>query len=143
MEIANAATLTAMDHPVRPARAAAVVTWCYAAGFGLPTVPVAVYLLQRGRLPSFLGLFDMYAGPWSNRLDDGPFAVVLISFLPVTAAAAWAARHVWRGSRRGAIVSLALLPVEAVFWIGFALPIPWVLGAARVALLTAAWRRLR
>ena len=56
---------------------------------------------------------------------------------------AWAAGRVRHGSRRGAVVSAGLLPVEAVFWLGFALPIPWVLGAARVALLVAAWRRLR
>jgi len=35
-------------------------------------------------------------------------------------------------------MSVALLPVEAVYWLGLALPIPWVLGASRVAL----WRRL-
>jgi hypothetical protein len=56
---------------------------------------------------------------------------------------AWAAGRVRHGSRRGAVVSAGLLPIEAVFWLGFALPIPWVLGAARVALLVAAWRRLR
>ena len=53
------------------------------------------------------------------------------------------AGRVRQGSRRAAVVSVALLPVEAVFWVGFALPIPWVLGAARVALLAAAWPRLR
>jgi hypothetical protein len=61
------------------ARPAAVVTWAYAAGFGLSTVPVSTYLLKRGSLP----------------------------------------------------------------WLGFALPIPWLLGAARVALVAAAWKRLR
>jgi hypothetical protein len=40
-------------------------------------------------------------------------------------------------------MSVALLPVEAVYWLGFALPIPWVLGASRVALVAASWKRLR
>ncbi len=136
-------TPTQVAQPAPAARAAAIVTWAYAAGFGVPTVPVAVYLVRRGRLPSFLGLFDMYGGPWSNRRGDGPFVVLLISYLGVTAAASWAAWRVWRHSRRGAVISLALVPVEAVFWIGFALPIPWILGAVRVALLATAWRRLR
>ncbi len=39
---------------------------------------------------------------------------------------------VWRG--RGRILSLALLPVELVFWIGFALPFGPGLGLGRVAL---------
>ena len=144
METASVATtMSLVDRPARAARASAVVTWAYAAGFGLPTVPVAVYLIQRGRLPSFFGQFDMYRGPWASRLDDGPFVVLLVSFLPVTAGVAWAAWRVWRGSRRGAVLSLALMPVEAVYWLGFALPIPWVVWAARAALLAKAWRRLR
>lgn len=40
------------------------------------------------------------------------------------------------------MLSLVLLPVEAVFWLGFALPIPWVIGAARAALLAFAWKAL-
>ena len=46
-------------------RTAAVVTWVYAAMFGVPAVPVAIFLAEQGRLPSLWGLFDMYAGPWS------------------------------------------------------------------------------
>ena len=49
---------------------------------------------------------------------------------------------VWNGSRAGAMLSLALLPVEAVFWLGFALPIPWMFGVARVAFLALAWKSL-
>ena len=40
------------------------------------------------------------------------------------------------------MLSLALLPVEAVFWLGFALPIPWVFGVARIAFLALAWKSL-
>ena len=139
----TAATDTLRSTLLRAARAEAVVTWAYAGGFSITAIPVGVYLLRRGSLPSFLGLFEMYGGPWSNRLDDGHFVVALVGFAGVTAASAWAAWRVWRGSRRGALAGVALLPVEAVFWIGFALPIPWIVAAARVALLAAAWRRLR
>jgi hypothetical protein len=34
------------------------------------------------------------------------------------------------------------LPIEAVFWLGFPLPIPWLFGAARAALLASAWKSL-
>jgi hypothetical protein len=120
----------------------AVVTWAYAAGFGLSTLPVAVHLLQRGRLPTFFGLFPMYGGPWSQRFKDSTFVVLLIAFLLVTMVAAWAAWRVWNGSRDGALLSLAVMPVEAIFWLGFALPIPWLLGVARIVLLALAWRSL-
>ena len=116
--------------------------WFYVAGFGLFTIPVAIYLQQRGRLPSFFGLFDMYGGPWSARLLNDALVFRLIAFLGVTLIVAWAAWLVWKGSKAGAVLSLALLPIEAVFWLGFALPIPWVLGAARVVLLLLGWKSL-
>jgi hypothetical protein len=124
---------------MKPARAAAVVTWSYAAGFGVPTVPVAVFLLTQGRLPSFLGLFDMYGGPWSARLEPEKFVALLGAFLGVMGAAAWSGWLLWRGRKAGAVLNLALLPVEAIFWLGFALPIPWLVGASRAALVAIAW----
>jgi hypothetical protein len=123
--------------------AAVLLTWVYAAGFGISTIPVAVYLAQRGTLPTFFGLFEMYGGPWSSRFSHRTFVWLLIAFLIVAVAVAGAAWLVWKGSRIGGILALLLLPVEAVFWIGFALPIPWVLGALRAALLVLAWRSLR
>jgi hypothetical protein len=125
------------------ARIDAVATWVYAAGFGLPVVPIAVYHLNtQGKLPSFFGLFDMYGGRWSNRLSPGVFAALLVAFLLVLIVTAFAAWLVWNGSRTGAVLSLALLPAEIVFWIGFDLPIPWVFGIARVVLLVLAWNSL-
>ena len=123
------------------ARAYAVLTWVYAAGFGAPALPVSIYLLQRGSLPWFGDLFPMYGGPWSGRLRDGQFIGLLLGYLGLMVLVAWAAGRVRRGSRRWAVISAGLLPIEAVFWLGFALPIPWLLGAARVVLLAAAWRR--
>ena len=35
-----------------------MVTWAYAAMFGVPAVPVAIFLAEQGRLPSLWGLFD-------------------------------------------------------------------------------------
>ena len=120
----------------------AVLTWIYAAGFGIAAAPVAVYLLRRGTLPEFFGLFPMYGGPWSSRVADGTFAVLLIAFSVVTLVASWAAWLVWNGSAAGAVLSLVLLPVEAIFWFGFALPIAWTFGIARAAVLVLAWKSL-
>ena len=128
---------------MRFARIDAVLTWAYAAMFGLPAIPVAVYHLNTtGRLPRFLDLFEMYGGPWSDQLGVGAFAALLIAFVLVLMVSALAAWLVWRGSRVGAILSLVLLPVEIVFWLGFALPVPWAFGIARVVLLALAWGSL-
>jgi len=120
----------------------AILTWLYAAGFGVTAVPVAVFLLRRGTLPEFFGLFPMYGGPWSSRLRDGAFAMLLIVFLFLTMVASWAAWLVWDGSEAGAILCLVLFPVEAIFWLGFALPIAWLIGIARAVLLVLAWTSL-
>lgn len=130
------------SRPGPTARAAAIVTWAYAAGFGLAAPPVAVYLIREGHLPSFLGLFDCYAGPWSESTDQRTFVVLLLAFLGINAVAAWSGWLIWRGRRSGAVLNLALLPVEAIFWVGFALPIPWLCGAVRAGLLAAAWKSL-
>lgn len=124
------------------ARAAAALTWVYAAGFGSATIPVAAHLLQNRALPDFLGLFTMFGGPLWQRLPVGAFVVALAAFLLVTALAAWAAWWLWNGARAGALLTLALLPIEAAFWIGFDLPLPWITGAARLVLVAVAWRSL-
>lgn len=124
------------------AHIAAILTWVYAAGFGLSTIPVAVFLLRYGRLPVFAGLFESFGGPWSARQEPRTFVVLLMAFLVITMMAAWAAWLVWNGSKTGAVITLVLLPVEAVFWIGFALPIPWLIGIARVVFLALAWSYL-
>ena len=127
---------------MRRARGAAVVTWVYAAAFGAPTVPIAAYVAQNGRLPRFLDAFTMYGGPWAVPFDEAEVLLLLTAFLVVTLAAAWAAWLVWNGSRVGGVLALALLPAEAAFWYGFALPLPWLLGLARAILLASTWESL-
>jgi hypothetical protein len=127
---------------VRSARVAAVLTWLYAAGFGLFAIPVSAYLQATGRLPSFFGMFDMYGGAWSGSTSDETFSQLLYAFLALQLVVAWSGWLLWRGERRGAILNLLTLPAEAVFWVGFALPLPWVTGIARIMLLAVAWRSL-
>jgi hypothetical protein len=123
-------------------RAAAVVTWAYAGMFGVPAVPVAVFVAKKGRLPSLWGLFDMYAGPWSSRFADDRVIVLLVVYSGVVLAAVVSGWLLWRMRRAGAVLNLGLLPVEAAFWLGFALPVPWLCGIGRVALVCLAWREL-
>ncbi|WP_369745190.1 hypothetical protein [Paenarthrobacter sp. AMU7] len=127
---------------MRKARVAAVLTWIYAAAFGVPAIPVGIYLLQNGYLPMFMDLFPMYAGPWDG-LQSWTFVALLMVFLGAVLVASWAAWLAWRGRRSGLALGLALLPVEAVFWIGFDLPFPWLFGVARGLLYALALMSLR
>ena len=118
------------------------MTWAYAAMFGVPAVPVAIFLAEKGRLPSFGGLFVVYAGPWSSRLTDDRVIARLLVYSGVVMAAALSGWLLWEGRKAGAVLNLGLLPVEAVFWIGFALPVPWLVGIARLVLVVRAWPEL-
>jgi len=119
-----------------------LVTWVYAAMFGVPAVPVAIFLAEEGRLPSLWSLFDMYAGPWSSRLTDDRVIALLLVYSVLVLAAVLSGWLLWRERKAGAVLNLGLLPVEAVFWIGFALPAPWLFGIARLALVSMAWPEL-
>ena len=123
------------------AKAAAIVTWAYAACFGLPAIPVAVYLLQTGRLPRLFDAFPVYGGPWYDSGQPERFAAQLGAFLVMMLVVSWGGWLLWRGSRAGVVVAVATIPVEALFWYGFALPIPPLLTLVRVVLLIAASMR--
>jgi hypothetical protein len=126
---------------MRPARAAAVLTWINAAGFGLPAVPVAVYVERTGTLPWLGDLFPMYGGPWSDRVTPRTLVPLLVAFAAVNGLVAVVAWRAWSGSRTATRWSLLLIPVEAVFWYGFALPFAWANGVARAVLLVLALRQ--
>jgi hypothetical protein len=114
----------------------------YAAGFGLSAIPVAIYLRRHGTLPRFGDMFEMFGGPWSSRVADSTFVILLVAFSLITLVVAWSGWLLWQGSRTGAVLNLALIPIEAIFWFGFALPIPVVLGVVRIALVLVAWKSL-
>lgn len=123
-------------------RTAALVTWADAAMFGVPAAPVALFLAEEGRLPSLWGLFDMYAGPWSSQVADHRVIALLLAYSGLELTTVWSGWLLWERRKAGAVLNLGLLPVEAVFWIGFALPVPWLFGIARVALVFLAWPEL-
>lgn len=124
---------------VRARRWAAELIWFQAFGFGLPAIPVSVVLLRERRLPWLWDLFPVYGGPWSGSMSPERVSVLLWLFLLVSLVLASSGWLLWRGQRAGAYLALALLPVEAVFWWGFALPFPPLAGLARVYLVALAW----
>ena len=98
--------------------------------------------MRTGQPPSFFGLFEMFAGPWSASVSDNTFAVLLLLFGAATLVAVCSAWLLWQRRRIGAVLNLTALPVQAIFWIGFALPLPRVAGIARVVLVVVAWNSL-
>ena len=136
-----------MDGPVSrgtpAARWAGGVGVGYAAAFGLPAVPIGVFVLRERRLPWLWDLFPMYGGPWWDAMTVTEFVGSLGAFVAVNAVVAAGGILLWTGRRAGAVLSLAPLPLEVVFWIGYALPFPPLIALLRLALVVVAWRGLR
>lgn len=69
-------------------------------------------------------------------------AVLLGVFVALCGAQLFAGWLMWNGHRLGAIVMLAMLPLEIALWIGFDLPFPPPAAAVRVAFLLIGWSAL-
>ena len=77
------------------------------------------------------------AGP--SSAGELPSSVaLLLGFMAVCVAEVVADVLLWRAAPAAPRLAVALLPVELVFWIGFALPFGSLLGLARTALLVTA-----
>lgn len=127
----------------RLARIAAAASLVLGLGFGLPCAYGLWFFVTRNEVWIFLG-FPTYG--------DGPFDAagipttvpVLAGFLIICTLEIVAAVLLWRPHRAGYWISLLLLPFEAIYWIGFALPFGPLLGGLRTGLVLAAvsinWR---
>lgn len=109
-------------------------------GFGVPGVIGLGYLAEHGRVWHLFGLPTYGEGPF-DAVGLPASVPLLAAFVAVCAAETGLAVLLWRGRGRGA--ALLLLPVELVFWIGFALPVGPALGLARTAAVLAAGSRPR
>jgi hypothetical protein len=121
----------------RMTRTAAVFAWIAGLGFGLPGGYAIWYFADRDQVWTFLGFPTYGDGPFE---DIGVHTTVplLAGYLLVCAAEVAAGWMLWQHRRVGRLLALALLPVELVFWIGFALPFGPVLGLARTVPLLIA-----
>ena len=101
------------------AQLAAVFTWFDAIGVAIPGL-IGIKSLLEGRGVPLLVLF----------------LLILVAELP----AGWL---LWQGERLGALLALALLVPDAIFWWGFDLPYPPLIAIGSVAAIALAWNSLR
>jgi hypothetical protein len=134
--VADSSELTAV-------RGAAALLWVVAAGFGLYAFPAAAHLIQHRELPMTPFGFRAYSGGWFERFSPEMFAILLGVFVGLCAVEAFAGWLLWTGSRAGGTLTFVLLPLEIVFWTGFAVPIPPVAAVLRLGLLVLGWGALR
>jgi hypothetical protein len=125
-------------------RVAAVLLWFTAVGFGLPCLAAIRNLLTGRDLPAIMG-FRAYGGGPFERVGIHTTVALLVAFLLVCILEGVVGWLLWgdRKAGAGAILALALLPVGAVFWWGFALPIPPILAVVRTILILLSWRSFK
>ena len=110
-------------------------------GFGIPGAIGMKHLAETGQTWVFMGFPTYGDGPF-ERIGVGSSVPLLGAFVGVCAAEVAAGYLLLRGSRAGVWLSHGLLPLEAVFWTGFALPFGPPLGIARTLLIISQRRRV-
>src|SRR5437868_7053885 len=106
-----------------PIRAAAALLWLNGVGFGVFCLPAIRNLLTGRDIPIVFGLPAYGRGPLEHA-GIRTNVPLLVGFLAVCVLEVVAGWLLWGGSARGGILALVLLPFGALFWWGFALPIP-------------------
>lgn len=115
-------------------RAAAVLAAFAGLGFGLPGIYGTWYYARNQEIWQFLGFPAYGDGPF-ERWGLSTSTTLLAAFVVVCAAEVVLAVLMWRGSTTALRLSLAIMPVELAFWLGFALPFGFVFGLVRSALV--------
>lgn len=129
-----------MDVPLS-LKIAAFLLWFKSLGFGLPCIAAIRNLLSGRDIPYIMGFPAYGRGPFEQR---GLYTTVplVAGFLLVCILEGVAGWLLWSGYRTGAILALVLLIPGAVYWWGFALPVPPILGVVRTILIVLSWSTL-
>lgn len=123
-------------------RVAAFLHWFIAVGFGVFCIPAIRNLLMGRDIPIVMGFPAYGRGPF-ERIGLPTTIPLLAAFLLVCILEAVAGFLLWGGNLSGAILALVLLPAGAVFWWGFALPIPPIFAIIWTILILLGWQTLQ
>ncbi len=103
-------------------------------GFGLPCLFGIRHFSRTGEVWTFMGFPTYGDGPF-ERIGIPTSTPLLVGFLAVCIAEVAVGCLIWSDAPGAKVMSLALLPLEFAFWIGFALPFGPPLGIARTILV--------
>lgn len=117
--------------------AAAIGSISLGLGFGLPAVAGAVHVARTGQVWTFLG-FPTYGGGPFEQVGLPTTVPLLAIFALVGVAEVAAGVMLLLGAPHAVTFAYLLLPIECVFWVGFALPFGPPVGIARTVLLLLA-----
>jgi hypothetical protein len=119
-------------------RVAAILALLSGFGFGLPGLYAIWHMLQ-GRGIAYVMGYPTYGEGTFEHFGIKTTIPLLVVFVLVCAAECVAGWMLWTGDQGGAVLALALLPIELTFWIGFSLPFGPLFAVARTILILIAW----
>jgi hypothetical protein len=117
--------------------AAALASLLLGLGFGIPGAIGAWQLARTGTVWTFMG-FPTYGGGPFERLGVQTSVPLLLAFVAVCAADVALGVAILMDAPMTGRLSVALLVVGSVFWLGFALPFAPPLAVARTVLVLLA-----
>lgn len=109
-------------------------------GFGAFGVIGTAHFARTGEVWHAMGFPAYGEGPF-ERVGVPTSVPLLAGFVTVCAAEVVVGCMLWSGVRGARALSVALIPLELTYWVGFALPYGPVLGVLRTAAVTVAARR--
>ena len=120
---------------------AASLHWLVAIGFGVFCFPAIWNVIHGKDIPFVFGFPAYGQGPFENY-GIRTTVPLLVGFLLVCIFEIVAGILLWQGSILGAILAMILLPLGAVYWWGFDLPIPWICAIIWTILILLNWNIL-
>ena len=123
-------------------RVAAILNWIIAFGFGIFCFPAIRNLLIGRDIPFVMGFPAYGRGPF-ERAGIPTTVPLLAAFILVCILEVVTGILLWGGHKYGGVLAPVLLPVEVVFWWGFALPIPPIFALVWTILILMNWQALR
>jgi hypothetical protein len=120
---------------------AALCSWLQGLGFGLPCLYGIWYLVNKKSIAYFMGFPTYGYGPF-EKIGVHSTTPLLTGFFLICALECVAGWGIWSGDKGSAVLSMAIIPLEMMFYIGFALPFGPPILLARVILLWLSWTAL-
>jgi len=120
---------------------AALCLWISGLGFGIPCI-YGIWSMLKGNGIAIVMGFPTYGNGPFEKIGVYTTIPLLVGFLFVCALECIAGWGLWSGDKGAAILSFAIIPVEMVFFIGFALPFGHLFLFVRFLLLLIGWSSL-
>jgi hypothetical protein len=121
---------------------ASICLWISGLGFGLPCI-YGIWSIMKGKGIAYVMGFPTYGNGPFEKIGVHSTSTLLVGFLFVCALECVAGSGLWSSDKGAAILSLAIIPVEMLFFIGFALPFGPLFLIIRVILLLMSWSSMR